>query len=60
MTAKTCAACDCPLHDSAIKVKLGQSTVEVCCDECARALREADASKGAKHEVSAARDGRPS
>ncbi len=46
MTAKTCAACDCPLDDSAIKVKIGQSTVEVCCDDCARALREADASRG--------------
>jgi hypothetical protein len=57
MTAKTCAACDCPLDDSAIKVKLGQNTVEVCCDECARALREADASKGAKHEASPSRRG---
>ena len=57
MTAKTCAACDCPLDDGAIRVKLGQNTVEVCCDECARALREADASKGAKQQESAARRG---
>lgn len=57
MTAKTCAACDCPLDASAIKVKLGQSTVEVCCDDCARALREADASKGAKKEEVTARKG---
>jgi ribosome-binding protein aMBF1 (putative translation factor) len=55
MTAKTCAACDSPLDAGAINVKLGQSTVEVCCDECARALREADTSKGAKKDESAAR-----
>jgi hypothetical protein len=57
MTAKTCAACDCPLDAGAIKVKLGQSTVEVCCDECARALGEADASKGAEREEANARRG---
>lgn len=55
MTAKTCAACDSPLDGSAIKVKIGQSTVEVCCDECARALREADASKGATTKDAAER-----
>jgi hypothetical protein len=57
MTAKTCAACDCQLDENAIKVKLGQSTVEVCCDDCARALREADASKGARQEQMATRKG---
>jgi hypothetical protein len=57
MTAKTCAACDCPLDASAIKVKLGHSTVEVCCDECARALREADASKGGQQQEATARKG---
>jgi hypothetical protein len=57
MTAKTCAACDCPLDAGAIKVKLGQSTVEVCCDDCARALREADASKGASGHEATARKG---
>jgi hypothetical protein len=57
MTAKTCAACDCPLDAGAIKVKLGHSTVEVCCDECARALREADASKGANRQEATARKG---
>ena len=57
MTAKTCAACDCPLDASAIKVKLGQSTVEVCCDDCARALREADASTGAQKQEATARKG---
>jgi len=41
MTAKTCAACDCELDASAIKVKIGGKTVEVCCEQCAQALREA-------------------
>jgi hypothetical protein len=57
MTAKTCAACDCPLDANAIKVKLGQSTVEVCCDDCARALREADASKGGNADAATSRKG---
>jgi hypothetical protein len=41
MTQKTCAACDCALDESAIKVKIGAQIVEVCCDECARKLGEA-------------------
>lgn len=41
MADKTCAACDCRLDDNAIKVKIGARVVEVCCDECARKLREA-------------------
>jgi len=41
MAAKTCAACDCELDATAIRVTLGGATVEVCCEECARALREA-------------------
>jgi len=41
MNKKTCAACDCPLDDSAISVTIGGKTVEVCCDECATALNEA-------------------
>ncbi|SEP15742.1 hypothetical protein SAMN02990966_04169 [Rhodospirillales bacterium URHD0017] len=44
MTARTCAACDCELDGTAIKIKLGGNTVEVCCEACARALNEADAS----------------
>ena len=44
MAARTCAACDCELDANAIKVKIGGSTVEVCCEECARSLREADVS----------------
>ena len=42
MTAKTCAACDCELDANAIKVKIGGNTVEVCCEACAVALKEAD------------------
>lgn len=57
MTAKTCAACDSPLDGNAIKVKLGRNIVEVCCDDCARTLREADASK-VEHKENAAATGR--
>jgi hypothetical protein len=41
ITAKTCAACDCALDGTAIKVKMGAHIVEVCCKECAIKLREA-------------------
>ena len=41
VSEKTCAACDCRLDESAIKVKIGTRVVEVCCDECARKLGEA-------------------
>ena len=44
MTAKTCAACDYPLDANAIKVQIGANTVEVCCEECAKKLKEAYAS----------------
>jgi hypothetical protein len=44
MTEKTCAACDCVLDESAIQVKIGGQTVEVCCDDCARQLKEAHVS----------------
>jgi len=47
MEQKTCAACDCELDENSIKVKLGGKIVEVCCDECARKLREAHASAAA-------------
>ncbi|OBZ95404.1 hypothetical protein ADU59_12600 [Pararhizobium polonicum] len=43
MQENTCAACDCELDASRIAVKIGGKTVEVCCEECAQALREADA-----------------
>ncbi|WP_348060334.1 hypothetical protein [Dokdonella sp.] len=44
MNEKTCAACDCPLDDTAIEVRVGGQTVEVCCEECAVKLRQAHAS----------------
>ena len=47
MAEKTCAACDCALDQSAIRVTLGGKTVEVCCDECAQKLKEAHASASA-------------
>jgi hypothetical protein len=46
VSEKTCAACDCKLDGTAIKVKVGGKTVEVCCEECATALKEAQASTG--------------
>jgi hypothetical protein len=44
MTRKTCAACDCELDDNAIEVKIRGRTVEVCCEECATKLKEAEGS----------------
>jgi hypothetical protein len=41
MNTKTCAACDDPIDDNAIQVKIGTHVVEVCCEECAQKLREA-------------------
>ncbi|MFC5740578.1 hypothetical protein [Dyella tabacisoli] len=41
MNEKTCAACDCTLDATAIKVKIGTRVVEVCCEECAEKLCEA-------------------
>jgi hypothetical protein len=40
MNEKTCAACDCPLDESALEVRIGGRVVEVCCVECAQKLRE--------------------
>ena len=51
MTEKTCAACDCALDTSAIKVTVGGQTVDACCDECARRLKEAHASASAPRRV---------
>ena len=50
MAKKTCAACDYELDGNAIAVTVGGKTVEVCCEECARTLREAhdSAAAGAK------------
>ena len=44
MADRTCAACDCKLEGESIKVKIGGVTVEVCCDDCALKLKEADSS----------------
>ena len=44
MADQTCAACDYVLDDKRISVTIGGKTVEVCCEECAQTLREAQAS----------------
>ena len=41
MKEKTCAACDYKLDANAIEVTIGGKTVEVCCQECAEKLKEA-------------------
>lgn len=43
MSKKTCAVCDCELDGTAIAVTIGGKTVEVCCEECAETLRQAEA-----------------
>jgi hypothetical protein len=43
MAENTCAACDCELDENSIKVTIGGRDVEVCCDDCARQLKEAQA-----------------
>ena len=52
MVEKTCAACDCKLDENAIKVDIGGKTVEVCCDECSRKLKEAYVSATAAEGLS--------
>ncbi len=42
MTKRTCAACDGELDDNPIQVKICGKTVEVCCEDCATKLKEAD------------------
>lgn len=49
MGDKTCAACDCPLDDSAIHVAVGGKSVEVCSSACADALNEACAARLPRH-----------
>ena len=51
MASKTCAACDYELDDKAIQVTVGGKTVDVCCDDCARKLKEASASASASAKV---------
>jgi pimeloyl-ACP methyl ester carboxylesterase len=41
MAAKTCAACDCTLEPNAIKVQIGDETVDVCGKACAETLKAA-------------------
>lgn len=53
MKENTCAACDCELDDTRIAVKIGGRTVEVCCEECATVLREAEAATRAAASMSA-------
>lgn len=40
---KSCAACDCEIEDEPINVTVGGQVVEVCCQECADTLQEAQA-----------------
>jgi hypothetical protein len=42
MTTRTCAACDCELDGDPIPVTIRGRSVEVCCDDCATRLKEAD------------------
>jgi hypothetical protein len=51
MSERTCAACDCKLDGAVVNVTLGGRTVEVCCEECAVALREADVASAGKKEL---------
>ncbi|HKU95458.1 MAG TPA: TRASH domain-containing protein [Vineibacter sp.] len=44
MAERTCAACDCKLEGDPITVSIGGKAVEVCCDDCARKLKEAHVS----------------
>ena len=48
MATGTCAVCDYALDGNAIKVNIGGKTVEVCCEDCARKLKEAGASAKAR------------
>jgi hypothetical protein len=51
MAKKTCAACDCELDANSIKVTVGGKTVEVCCDDCAQKLKEAQVSVSAARKA---------
>jgi len=48
MAEKTCAACDCKLDSPPIVITIGGKAVEVCCDECAQRLKEAQFSTTAR------------
>jgi UrcA family protein len=53
MAERTCAACDCKLEGEPIQVRIGGKAVEVCCEDCALKLREAQASTGDSRSSSA-------
>jgi hypothetical protein len=58
MSEKTCAACDCRLDATRVEVRIGGRVVEVCCDECAQKLNEAQvAAAGARKSPAALREG---
>lgn len=44
MAERTCAACDCKLEGEPVQVRIGGKIVEVCCEDCAQKLGEAQAS----------------
>jgi hypothetical protein len=44
MSETTCAACDSRIEGDAIEVNVGGKAVEVCCEECAEKLQEAQTS----------------
>ena len=45
MTKRSCVACDGEL-DNPVQVKIRGKTVEVCCEDCATKLKEADGFAG--------------
>ena len=53
MNEQTCAACDYPLDDARILVYIGGKPVEVCCEECATKLRQAEQSAKAAQRADA-------
>ena len=56
MKTDTCAVCDCPLDHARKSVRIGGRTVEVCCDECAQTLRDAEiATRSAAAEATSAK-----
>lgn len=59
MAERTCAACDSPLDDNVVRVKLGGKAVEVCCEECAIKLKEAYVSGATADAADAGRAEKP-
>lgn len=44
MSKRTCAACDGELDGNPIEVRIRGKAVEVCCEDCATKLKEANRS----------------